>query len=183
MRFLEYIGLAVRTESPRHFDGINTRIVHAAMGLMTEAVELHQFSTMVNLKEELGDICWYAAIAIDSFGLNDESSMASIGLESEVPTVNVSSERRVMVIIYAASDNVDMVKKHMFYGRPISYGDFIENIKEILDSVRMICNAHGILFSDVLESNIRKLKARYPKKFTSEKAIVRDLAAESEALK
>jgi NTP pyrophosphatase (non-canonical NTP hydrolase) len=159
MKFLEYIGLAVRTESPRHFNGIDTRVVHAAIGLMTEAVELHQFSTMVNLKEELGDICWYAAIAMDSFGLNDESSMASIGLESEVPTVNVSSERRVMVIIYAASD------------------------KEILDSVRIICNAHGILFSDVLESNIRKLKARYPEKFTSEKAIVRDLAAESEALK
>jgi NTP pyrophosphatase (non-canonical NTP hydrolase) len=183
MKFIDYIPLAVRTESPRKFDGFNSRLVHAALGVLTESVELRKHADVINLKEELGDVCWYVAISMDELGLNNADGIKAIGLEAELATMNPPSEFLMMHAIFASSDLVDMAKKHMFYNRTLNHGDFIENLSTIIEAIRLICNAHGILLSDVLESNIRKLRTRYPEKFTDEKAIVRNLAAESAALK
>lgn len=79
----DYIANAIRTESKafpleeRKFpDAESDRLLHAAMGLCTEAGEFmdalkrHLFYGKaldeVNLKEELGDILWYVAIAMDA---------------------------------------------------------------------------------------------------------------------
>ena len=41
-----------------------------------------------------------------------------------------------------------------------------------------LCNMHGWDLRDIMQTNIDKLKSRYPNKFDSEKAINRDLEAE-----
>lgn len=78
----DYVQQAVRTEAPitgemldRFSRTSNIRLLHAAMGLATEAGELldalkrHLFYgaplDRVNVKEELGDTSWYLALAID----------------------------------------------------------------------------------------------------------------------
>lgn len=58
------------------------RLVHATLGIATEATELlealasaltsHAEADEVNLLEELGDLMWYQAIACDEFGLTFE---------------------------------------------------------------------------------------------------------------
>ena len=63
-------------------DGPTIRLLHAGIGLSTEVGEFqdqikkHLFYgsklDTVNLKEELGDICWYMAIALDTLGLSFE---------------------------------------------------------------------------------------------------------------
>jgi len=81
-----YVAQATRTES-RDFPAIaerlaqpdNIRLLHAALGLATEAGEFqdalkkHLFYgkplDTVNLVEELGDLCWYLAIAMDTLGV------------------------------------------------------------------------------------------------------------------
>jgi len=95
----------------------NIRLLHAGLGLLTEAAEflipvLNSIATgepvdKVNLKEELGDAQWYQAIACDVL-------------------------------------NTD--------------------------------------FATIQSVNIAKLKARYPEKFSADKAIHRDLIAEREIL-
>lgn len=81
----EYIENVVKTES-NDFEKIGdrlsnldtVRLLHAAMGLVTEAGEFmdafkkHIFygkpQDTTNLKEELGDLLWYIAIALDELG-------------------------------------------------------------------------------------------------------------------
>lgn len=89
-----YIEQALRTESGleplRDSMGVShtvgNRLLHAAMGLTTEAGEFldalkkHLFYgkplDLVNLREELGDIMWYLAIACDALGTTFEAEQA-----------------------------------------------------------------------------------------------------------
>lgn len=85
----EFIKLALKTESNdfetiiHRLQSVRTlRILHASMGLVTEAAEimdaLKKFIfygkelDIVNLKEELGDSDWYKAIVIDELGSSQE---------------------------------------------------------------------------------------------------------------
>lgn len=88
----QYIKDAIKTESidfasiyKRVMREEVIRILHASMGLSTEAGELldamkkHIFYgkklDMVNLQEELGDIFWYAAQLADAAGFTFEDTM------------------------------------------------------------------------------------------------------------
>lgn len=88
----EYIKNAIRTEST-DFASMNERLtndgtkrlMHAAFGLSTEAGEFldamkkHVFYgkdlDRVNLREELGDLFWYIAIACDELNVEFEPIM------------------------------------------------------------------------------------------------------------
>lgn len=92
MNSKEYIQDAIRTEST-DFAGMNNRLnedgtkrlLHAGIGLSTEAGEFldalkkHIFYgkelDRVNLKEELGDLFWYMAIACDELDIEFEPIM------------------------------------------------------------------------------------------------------------
>ena len=83
----EYVKNAVKTES-RDFDAIgarlsevqNQRLLHAGIGLATEAGEFldalkkHVFYgkelDTVNLQEEMGDVFWYCAIIADQLDID-----------------------------------------------------------------------------------------------------------------
>lgn len=88
----DYIKNAIKTES-RDFDAMDKRLendgtkrlMHAAFGLSTEAGEFldamkkHVFYgkelDRVNLREELGDLFWYIAIACDELDIEFEPIM------------------------------------------------------------------------------------------------------------
>jgi NTP pyrophosphatase (non-canonical NTP hydrolase) len=88
----EYVKNAIKTES-RDFDAIgermktveNQRLLHAGIGLATEAGEFldalkkHVFYgkelDRVNLREEMGDIFWYCAIIADQLDVDFSTVM------------------------------------------------------------------------------------------------------------
>ena len=90
----EYIEQAIRTESAdfeaiaRRLTGTeeSMRLLHAAMGIATESGELLDMLKKrffygkpvdrVNAIEEMGDLCWYMAIACDVLGVSFEEVMA-----------------------------------------------------------------------------------------------------------
>lgn len=93
----QFQQLALRTESNRFplDDGrCNTdlyqlnRLLHAGLGLTTEAGEFVdplkkrlfycKPLDLVNLKEELGDLLWYVAIACDALGTTVEQVMETV---------------------------------------------------------------------------------------------------------
>lgn len=77
-----------------------------------------------------------------------------------------------------AGEFLDMLKKHIFYGKPM---DFVNAKEEVGDQMWYAGLAIDVLkttFDEVLTVNIDKLKARYPEKFTEEAAINRDLNTE-----
>lgn len=81
----DYIQNALRTESGQFNLNGEQRLLHASMGLVTESAEFldalkksffyGKELDKVNLKEELGDILWYVAIACDALGTDFETEM------------------------------------------------------------------------------------------------------------
>lgn len=91
----DFIAHAIRTESPafplneqKYPEAETNRLLHAAIGMVTEASEFidamkkHLFYRKpldeVNLKEELGDVLWYVAIAMDALDTDFPTEMARV---------------------------------------------------------------------------------------------------------
>ncbi|QEG12336.1 putative pyrophosphatase [Klebsiella phage vB_KaeM_KaOmega] len=73
----QFIKDAIRTESHNFYlDAVGPRLIHASMGLVTEAAEFQDALKKslfygkpldtTNLKEEMGDLLWYLALAMDA---------------------------------------------------------------------------------------------------------------------
>lgn len=87
MDSIDFINDATRTES-QNFYSVNPRVLHAALGLSTEANEIidHLKKVIfygkqidaVNLKEEAGDILWYLAILFDELDTSFEDEMERV---------------------------------------------------------------------------------------------------------
>lgn len=83
----DFMKDAIRTESPNYYPQ-NPRILHAAMGCVTESAELMDAIKkasfygknldIINIQEEAGDILWYLAILFDELGTNFEVEAARV---------------------------------------------------------------------------------------------------------
>lgn len=77
-----------------------------------------------------------------------------------------------------AAEFTDALKKHIFYGKELDETNLKEEISDILWYCAIALEALGTDFESVMQTNIDKLSARYPDKFTEESAINRDLDKE-----
>lgn len=87
MHTKEFVENAKRTESPNFFPP-NPRIIHAAMGCVTESAEMldalkkqmfyGRELDLVNVKEEAGDLLWYLAILFDELDTDFETEMERV---------------------------------------------------------------------------------------------------------
>jgi hypothetical protein len=203
MNLSEYRKLAKRTESlptfkvdPDDFEWDQTpidfvaiegylivRALHAAMGM---ASELHELSNamhkidVVNVGEELGDIMWYWALAVDSIPGGDD------GISGQLDWIFRRHTSPGMGsyagLTYAVSEYSDLIKKWAFYGRTPEDDSLRVILHQIAQEVLTIMRQFGLDPAEQLEKNINKLRVRYPDKFETHLANVRDLAAERKEL-
>lgn len=97
----------------------------------------------------------------------------------------VSNQRLLHAGIGLASEAgevLDALKKHVFYGAELDRVNLSEEVGDIFWHCALIADELGVSFSDIMETNIAKLKLRYGDKFTEEAANNRDLEAEREVL-
>lgn len=87
-----------------------------------------------------------------------------------------------MGLVTESAEFQDMVKKHVFYGKTLDEVNLKEEIGDILWYCAIALEALGTNFETVMNTNIEKLKARYPQKFTEDAATNRDLNKEREIL-
>lgn len=186
----EYQQLALRTESvpailqtgrPQH-DAKMTRLLHAAMGICTEVGELAQAVTSVgyqrplnkvNAMEELGDVLWYVAVGFDALGLPMPARPEDPGEQIGTLTLELSA---------AAGALLDLLKKHLFYGKPFDPRAADAALAEVYRFTVAAVYELDYTLEHAMERNIAKLEKRYPQKFTAEAALTRDLEAERKAL-
>lgn len=76
----------------------------------------------------------------------------------------------------------DVYKKHIAYCKDLDFVNIKEEIGDIMWYIANLCNMHGWRLSEIMATNIDKLKARYPDKFNNEQALNRDLVKEREIL-
>ena len=81
-----------------------------------------------------------------------------------------------------AGEFLDALKKHVFYGKDLDRVNLREELGDIFWYCAIIADQLDVNFSDVMERNITKLKARYGEKFSEEKANQRDLQTERKIL-
>jgi NTP pyrophosphatase (non-canonical NTP hydrolase) len=105
------------------------------------------------------------------------------GLESEL-TYNQSLDllHASMGLVTEAGEFQDMLKKHLYYGRELDTVNLKEEIGDVLWYCAIALRALGTNFDQVMKTNIEKLQARYPEKFTEHHAENRDLKTEREIL-
>jgi len=170
LHFEGYKNLAVMTESVKDYLvndvkelGLNARILHSIIGASTELDEYLKAienNDRINALEELGDMLWYAAILHDEVNFN-----LPVEEVNEFPS-------------YA----LDLVKKTLFYGKELSRDDAkrfgTELVGFAVTKIRFLGGDEEV----VMDTNIRKLKARYGDKFSEERSIVRNLEKEREIL-
>jgi NTP pyrophosphatase (non-canonical NTP hydrolase) len=87
-----------------------------------------------------------------------------------------------MGLVTEAGEFQDMLKKHLFYGRELDTVNLKEEIGDLLWYCAIALNALDADFESVMQTNIDKLKARYPEKFTEKDANSRNLDKEREIL-
>jgi NTP pyrophosphatase (non-canonical NTP hydrolase) len=81
-----------------------------------------------------------------------------------------------------AAEIADVYKKHIAYKKELDLVNVKEEIGDLMWYIANMCNMHGWDLREILDTNIAKLEARYPEKFTEEQAINRDLVTERQIL-
>lgn len=81
-----------------------------------------------------------------------------------------------------AAEIADAYKKHIAYGKDLDLVNVKEEIGDILWYISNLCTIRGWDLEDIMQTNIDKLKVRFPEKFTNENALNRDLKEERKVL-
>jgi NTP pyrophosphatase (non-canonical NTP hydrolase) len=193
----EYKQVACSTESLvdmtliREKDGVktaeyvNSRLLHGAMGLVTEAGELKEAvfgidnHDTVNLIEECGDVIWYLAITADTLDIDFTNVGVAVIKQQEI-------EDLIDFLSIQTSIVMDKVKRHVFYGKELERRDVLVSFTYILACLDDICRLSGGDVKKAIEKVTIKLtdkdKGRFKDGFSQEEAYDRDLDAERELL-
>lgn len=178
----------------------NLRLVHMAIGIVTELDELFPREEMLgvmqdNWTEEVGDLMWYIAcmhtILLES-GINAVKLEAGLdellGLTPD--GLVLSYNTRVMTLRGAqglATDLLDATKKMLAYGNGSMNSVAALNIVGKAFDIARTCFIYALnavpnptSLIKILEANIDKLSKRYPEGFNTTDAINRQLAVEAE---
>lgn len=81
-----------------------------------------------------------------------------------------------------AGELLDALKKSLYYGKELDEVNLKEETGDLFWYLAILADSLDIDFEFIMSSNIEKLKARYGDKFTSERALQRDLLKEREVL-
>jgi NTP pyrophosphatase (non-canonical NTP hydrolase) len=101
---------------------------------------------------------------------------ANIGTKSE------NNVHMILGMLTEVGELADVFKKNMAYGKEIDWVNVKEELFDLMWYVAGFCKFNEIDFEEGLQTNINKLRQRYPDKFTKELANNRDIAAERKIL-
>ena len=91
----------------------------------------------------------------DTFKENDMLLNGALGLSGE------------------AGEVIDSIKKHIYQGHELNKDNIKEELGDVLLYVAELCTAIGVKLSDVMKTNVDKLKERYPNGFEANRSINR----------
>lgn len=184
MDLITYQKAAQRTVKDLGQESVN--IAHMALGMASELSELEECLSgdiidKVNLGEELGDKMWYAV---------NYATFREINLS--LFTANTPIMRRLTIkglystVIIEGGRFADIAKRYLAYGQKIEDQKIFTKEVDILfaymGAIENIAAYYMLDIKEIMGRNITKLYARYPEKFSEDKALVRDLEAERAAL-
>ena len=185
MNWSQYLELSEKTLSTQfHCEQKEELLLHAVMGILTEIEEIldNYMPTLsnqsvsldpTNILEEVGDVTWYLAIIGRMYGIK---------LAGKVESKFSDPMTLILQINKSALKMLDILKKKLYYNKPIQDEQIIEHTQNIMIMIQEYMAMYSINLEQSFDINIAKLKARYGEKFSSERAINRDLETERNIL-
>lgn len=175
------------------------RLVHSSLGIANEVGELAEAilslesvpdpregqHELLVVKEELGDLCWYAAVGLDAIGRTFEDAFRNICVPEDMGADERDDQLADYWLKVGAGNVAKYVKKAVFYGATDGLDSNLAlAYASVVRAVESVCFECGLsIIDDVLTLNIRKLNERYKGKFSEEAAVRRDKTAEYEAMR
>lgn len=98
--------------------------------------------------------------------------------DAELKTKELHDIHMVMGMSTEVGEILDVFKKNLAYGKIIDWVNVKEEIGDLMWYLANFCKTNDLNLSKILDTNIEKLEARYPEKFTKNNAIFRDLEKE-----
>ena len=99
-------------------------------------------------------------------------------------TMNKTLDKRSQILNSAlgmcgeAGEFADLIKKHAFQGHNLDVEHIKKELGDVCWYIALACTAFNLELDDVLQTNIDKLKARYPEGFSVEKSEHREAGDE-----
>lgn len=202
MTLREHVKLAPRTNAT-----LGSKIMdecHMALGMTSELNELItaiENKDKSNILEEIGDIHWYWSVEVNLLPFSDiDTVIQQVFLHMNIyssqimdnilnDTTRLESESKVINIknyIYTELHKEislfsNIIKRELAYKKIDNEGKLV-SLAKMQYLIYAFCVLHNINIDRVRQVNIDKLRARYPDKFTEEKALNRDLDKEKEII-
>lgn len=156
--------------------------VHMVLGMNTEvsAELLKPLSNpdydVVNVKEEIGDFMWYFV------GYAALHNLPLTTIKKVITVKGTTAKKVIEDIISNVGELQDLDKKLLAYKKPYDKPKQYLHFYHINQLVLELCEILKFDIEAIMQTNIDKLKARYPNKFTAEAAINRNLEVERKIL-
>ena len=93
-------------------------------------------------------------------------------MRSDLPYEAICSNM-CMGLAGETGETIDIFKKHIYQGKDLDINDVIEEIGDILWYIANLCNVNKITMKECMESNVEKLRKRYPNGFSIKDALER----------
>jgi NTP pyrophosphatase (non-canonical NTP hydrolase) len=185
MTWTDYLPLAEKTLSTQfHCDDLfHQNLLHAVIGALTEVEEILQNysngqlvtdpSQQGSIAEETADIFWYLSILY-----------RELNIEHDVKPYTSNEDPFSVLIKFTtlSLSFLDILKKKIYYNKEANTVTMKQLSVEMYDTLMVFCQLYNTDVSVILDKNIAKLRARYGEKFSSERAINRDLEQERNIL-
>lgn len=165
-------------------------ILHGVFGIAGEISEIHEafddvfyddrHVDLVNLQEEMGDICWYIANLSNALGYTP--SWEYYPNKGDGKPDYASFLIKVNKLSKISGKMVDSCKRKVYYGVEIDEESFKTHIDSIIKVVCQACENLTTTLENVQEKNVNKLRERYGDKFSEKSATERNLDKEREIL-
>ncbi|MEI7990035.1 MAG: nucleoside triphosphate pyrophosphohydrolase family protein [Chloroflexota bacterium] len=79
-------------------------------------------------------------------------------------------EHAIIGIVDEAGELAKVIKHVKIYNQELDTTNLVEEAGDIMWYLALLCRTLGVSFEEVWDKNIRKLQARYPEKYTEQKA-------------
>lgn len=111
----------------------------------------------------------------DKFDLNEDNQIGVFDIKERI---GVDTLHGILGIATEGVELIQAINKEIVTKEEFDVVNMKEEIGDIMWYIALLCNTHHIDLKQVMQTNIDKLKQRFPEKFTTSHANNRDLIAE-----
>jgi phosphoribosyl-ATP pyrophosphohydrolase len=174
MTLEEYTEFVISRAKPgedivSEIDNAQAHLLHMAVGLIGEVVELFAYTDRENLIEELGDIEFYFTGLL--IGLSIEGDGSTAESRASLKHHSFANESNGMhSVLQCSGEILDLCKKASIYQKPLNTEGLTEEFAKLRYALDYLLMTHDLSVYSIREANKKKLTLRYKQGYSNKAA-------------